>query len=76
MKMFYIQRPLPAIEILMPASLRASVNSMLVNGLHCLLLMVSGGPNILSASSSAWTQDAGSREFDSRHDMAFGYSSP
>ena len=51
-----IQRPLPSMLIATPAAFSGVIHSSLVNCDPWSVLKISGGPNLLSASSSASTQ--------------------
>jgi len=61
-----IQRPLPSIEIRIPALASVLVNSVDVNWLPWSVLKISGLPNRARASSSAETQNPASIVFDTR----------
>ena len=71
MKTLSIQRPLPSIEMWIPASLSPSVKARLVNWLPWSVLKISGGPSRSSASAKASTQKLDSSVFDSRQAKTF-----
>ena len=61
-----MNRPLPSIEMRMPASRRRPVKAKLVNWLPWSVLKISGASCAARASSSASVQKPASSVFDSR----------
>lgn len=68
MKMLSKKRPLPSMEMRMPAFLSGSVQAKAVNCEPWSVFMISGGSKRAMASSRASAQNSASRVFERRQD--------